>query len=234
MEANVDTSRMQREIHAMPEDMMTALQRRDVIASYNARPAYQQNDSIGWIVRAKRPETRTKRLNQMLDELESGRCIYGRGCSAPRSARRTPPQPSVSFTGSGAPSRILVSMSLSRPQSRTSSLSVSNKTSAPTFLPARPPSTSEKRPARSLAGSGLSNTITAALSRKSRLSRGRTRSDRLAICGQSLNLLLFGTIKIVAFQQKAAVASSTALPVKIQPRVKYSQVNRTAKVVVWT
>ncbi|MGE5333543.1 MAG: YdeI/OmpD-associated family protein [Nitrososphaerota archaeon] len=30
------------------------------------------NDSIGWIARAKRPETRQKRLAQMLDELASG------------------------------------------------------------------------------------------------------------------------------------------------------------------
>ena len=72
MEAHVDTSRMQRDIYAMPEDVKTALHKRGVTAAYNARPAYQQNDYIGWIARAKRPETRTKRLNQMLDELESG------------------------------------------------------------------------------------------------------------------------------------------------------------------
>ena len=39
---------------------------------YRSRPPYQQNDYIGWILRAKREGTRTKRLQQMLDELERG------------------------------------------------------------------------------------------------------------------------------------------------------------------
>ena len=39
---------------------------------YLARPEYQQNDYIGWITRAKKEETRIKRLNQMLDELADG------------------------------------------------------------------------------------------------------------------------------------------------------------------
>jgi len=39
---------------------------------YKDRPAYQQNDYIGWISRAKRQETKDKRLSQMLDELEAG------------------------------------------------------------------------------------------------------------------------------------------------------------------
>jgi len=41
-------------------------------AAYDVRPSYQRNDYIGWITRAKRPETRQKRLDQMLDELEKG------------------------------------------------------------------------------------------------------------------------------------------------------------------
>jgi len=72
MEPNVDTSRLQRDVYSMPEDVKAALRKRGVTAAYNARPAYQQNDYIGWITRAKRLETRAKRLNQMLDELESG------------------------------------------------------------------------------------------------------------------------------------------------------------------
>jgi len=40
--------------------------------SYEERPAYQQNDYLSWISRAKREETKMKRLNQMLDELERG------------------------------------------------------------------------------------------------------------------------------------------------------------------
>lgn len=41
--------------------------------AYHARPAYQQNDYIGWITRAKLEATKQKRLNQMLDELEGGK-----------------------------------------------------------------------------------------------------------------------------------------------------------------
>jgi uncharacterized protein YdeI (YjbR/CyaY-like superfamily) len=40
--------------------------------AYHSRPPYQQNDYIGWINRAKRPETKQKRLDQMLYELERG------------------------------------------------------------------------------------------------------------------------------------------------------------------
>jgi uncharacterized protein YdeI (YjbR/CyaY-like superfamily) len=40
--------------------------------AYRARPPYRQNDYIGWITRARRAETRQRRLSQMLDELEHG------------------------------------------------------------------------------------------------------------------------------------------------------------------
>ena len=65
-------SRLQRPRHPMPADVQTALEQRGVMDAYRLRPAYQQNDYIGWIERAKRPETRQKRMNQMLDELERG------------------------------------------------------------------------------------------------------------------------------------------------------------------
>ena len=39
--------------------------------AYRNRPPYQQNDSICWITRAKREETKQKRLAQMLVELAS-------------------------------------------------------------------------------------------------------------------------------------------------------------------
>jgi len=39
---------------------------------YKRRPPYQQNDYIAWIERAKRQETKQKRLNQMLEELKTG------------------------------------------------------------------------------------------------------------------------------------------------------------------
>jgi uncharacterized protein YdeI (YjbR/CyaY-like superfamily) len=56
----------------MPEDVRRALVDHAVMDDYRARPAYQQNDYIGWITRAKRPETRQGRIDQMLDELQRG------------------------------------------------------------------------------------------------------------------------------------------------------------------
>lgn len=66
------TSNLTRPRHPMPEDIRLALESDDLMADYRARPDYQQNDYIGWITRAKRPETREKRLRQMLEELERG------------------------------------------------------------------------------------------------------------------------------------------------------------------
>ena len=56
----------------MPAFVRRALAARRLTRVYNARPAYQRNDYLGWIARAKRPETRHKRLDQMLDELKRG------------------------------------------------------------------------------------------------------------------------------------------------------------------
>jgi uncharacterized protein YdeI (YjbR/CyaY-like superfamily) len=72
MDADVDISRMKRPIHEMPEDVRAGLEGRRLVGVYRQRPAYQQNDYIGWIARAKLPATRAKRLAQMLDELERG------------------------------------------------------------------------------------------------------------------------------------------------------------------
>jgi uncharacterized protein YdeI (YjbR/CyaY-like superfamily) len=56
----------------MPEDVREAPQSRDLMAAYEARPAYQRNDYLGWIAQARRPETRARRLQQMLEELAQG------------------------------------------------------------------------------------------------------------------------------------------------------------------
>lgn len=56
----------------MPEFVRPALIQRELMDAYRNRPAYQQNDYIGWITRAKHQETIEKRLAQLLDELESG------------------------------------------------------------------------------------------------------------------------------------------------------------------
>ena len=67
-----DQSRLKRARHPMPADVQAALEQHGLSADYAARPAYQQNDYLGWIGQAKRPATRQKRLTQMLDELRRG------------------------------------------------------------------------------------------------------------------------------------------------------------------
>ena len=39
---------------------------------HDQRPPYQRNDYLGWINRAKKMETKLRRLEQMLDELHDG------------------------------------------------------------------------------------------------------------------------------------------------------------------
>lgn len=58
--------------YEMPEFMWAALVEQGLDGTYRSRPPYQQNDYIGWIMRAKQEETRDRRLAQMLDELRSG------------------------------------------------------------------------------------------------------------------------------------------------------------------
>ncbi len=65
-------SRQRRPVHPMPEFVRNALAEKGLMDSYNSRPPYQRNDYVGWIIRAKRPETQQKRLKQMLDELNAG------------------------------------------------------------------------------------------------------------------------------------------------------------------
>lgn len=69
---SADFSRLKRKRVPMPADVRAALEQSGLLAAYKQRPAYQQNDYIGWIVRAVRPATRQKRLEQMLDELKRG------------------------------------------------------------------------------------------------------------------------------------------------------------------
>ncbi len=63
---------LSRPIHAMPEFVRAALDRESLRDAYLERPAYQRNDYLGWIHSAKRPETKERRLAQMLDELRRG------------------------------------------------------------------------------------------------------------------------------------------------------------------
>lgn len=66
------SQRTLRSRYPMPSFIAQALQAHGLTAAYNARPPYQRNDYIGWITRAKRLDTQTKRLAQMLDELGAG------------------------------------------------------------------------------------------------------------------------------------------------------------------
>jgi len=80
-----DFPSLSRPIHPMPDFVKAALVERGLLDSYRSRPPYQQNDYIGWITRAKRIETKQKRLNQMLEELERGD-LYMKMSYTPRPA----------------------------------------------------------------------------------------------------------------------------------------------------
>jgi hypothetical protein len=67
-----DFSRLTRAIQKMPACIRQALAKAKLTAAYRARPAYQQNDYLSWIHRAKRPETKQKRLAVMLADLRRG------------------------------------------------------------------------------------------------------------------------------------------------------------------
>ena len=56
----------------MPEMVWSSIVEQGLEGAYHSRPPYQQNDYIGWIMSAKREETRRKRLSQMLEELRDG------------------------------------------------------------------------------------------------------------------------------------------------------------------
>lgn len=56
----------------MPDAVEQALAEHGLLDAYKARPPYQRNDYLGWINRARRAETKERRLQQMLAELERG------------------------------------------------------------------------------------------------------------------------------------------------------------------
>lgn len=65
-------SGLKRPRYRMPRFVRDALEQTGLMEAYRERPPYQRNDYIGWITRAKREETRHRRLMQMLTELERG------------------------------------------------------------------------------------------------------------------------------------------------------------------
>jgi len=69
-----DEGNLKRAINPMPAEIREALETRVLRAAHEERPAYQRNDYLGWIGRAKRPETEQKRLHQMLDSSSAAAC----------------------------------------------------------------------------------------------------------------------------------------------------------------
>lgn len=78
-------SRLKRPVYPMPDFVHSALLQHGLLEAYQKRPAYQQNDYIGWITRAKQQTTREKRLQQMLDELAAGDCYMKMAYTAKQS-----------------------------------------------------------------------------------------------------------------------------------------------------
>jgi hypothetical protein len=76
--------RLKRPRQPMPGFVRQALVDRGLMADYEVRPAYQRNDYLGWIGRARRPDTQARRLAQMLDELERGGVYMGMAHPASR------------------------------------------------------------------------------------------------------------------------------------------------------
>ena len=81
--------------HPMPDFVREALEEHSMLDAYEARPPYQRNDYLGWIARAKREDTRERRLAQMLDELRRGnvymKMAWGGGRKGIK-AKQSPPE----------------------------------------------------------------------------------------------------------------------------------------------
>jgi uncharacterized protein YdeI (YjbR/CyaY-like superfamily) len=69
---------LKRRVQPIPRFVREALRARRLFEEYRARPAYQRNDYILWIIAAKTLPTKQRRLGQMLDELEAGN-VYMKG-----------------------------------------------------------------------------------------------------------------------------------------------------------
>ena len=83
MQRKSSFSRLQRAVRQMPASIRKQLVGRGLLDAYRERPPYQRNDYLSWISRAKREETKRRRLQQMLAELERGD-IYMRMNYKPR------------------------------------------------------------------------------------------------------------------------------------------------------
>ena len=70
--SDIESNNLFRDVYTMPTFIIDALKKNNLEDKYLSRPAYQKNDYVGWITRAKREETKQKRLKQMLEELKRG------------------------------------------------------------------------------------------------------------------------------------------------------------------
>ena len=80
---------LKRPLNPMPDWIAEALEAKGLRDAYDARPPYQRNDWIGWITRAKREDTRQRRLEKMLAELAAGEGYMGMAWK-PGPSRGTP------------------------------------------------------------------------------------------------------------------------------------------------
>ncbi|WP_078120103.1 YdeI/OmpD-associated family protein [Thiosocius teredinicola] len=65
-------AKLKRARQPMPSFVRDALRDANLMEKYLERPAYQQNDYLLWINKAKKDATKQKRLAQMLNELNAG------------------------------------------------------------------------------------------------------------------------------------------------------------------
>lgn len=71
----------------MPGNVRAALEKRNLMDAYLARPDYQKGEYLKWIALAAGPAAKQKRLDQMLDELEKGNLFKGETWTPPQPAR---------------------------------------------------------------------------------------------------------------------------------------------------
>ena len=68
---------LKRPLQPMPDEIAALLDRRGLRAAYDQRPAYQRNDWLAWIARAKKADTRQRRIDSMLADLARGHGYMG-------------------------------------------------------------------------------------------------------------------------------------------------------------
>jgi hypothetical protein len=70
----------------MPGNVRTALEKRNLMEAYLARPEYQKAEYLKWIALAAGPAAKQKRLDQMLEELDKGNLFKGEPWTPPPKA----------------------------------------------------------------------------------------------------------------------------------------------------